>query len=182
MPARRSRRVLLVAFASVLALAAVACGRAAQESAGANAPPTAGTPVRLAFVSSTLDSKPFEGGALAGKPAVLWFWEPSCDACRVQAPEAAMVADLYKGQVNVLGILGILGVLGVGADALHRAFADSTGTRHMSHLSDPGKEVWDRFDVSVSGEYVLLGRGGEVVARGAELAGRLAKEAAPLVR
>lgn len=176
MPARRSRRVLLVAFAPVLALAAVACGRAAQESAGANAPPTAGTPVRLAFVSSTLDSKPFEGGALAGKPAVLWFWEPSCDACRVQAPEAAMVADLYKGQVNVLGVLG------VGADALHRAFADSTGTRHMSHLSDPGKEVWDRFDVSVSGEYVLLGRGGEVVARDAELAGWLAKEAAPLVR
>ncbi|WP_282698378.1 redoxin domain-containing protein [Streptomyces sp. CC208A] len=176
MPARHARRVPLAALAAVLAVAVAACGRSTQEPAGAHAPPTAGTPAKLAFAASTLDSKPFEGVTLAGKPAVLWFWEPACGACGAQAPEVAMTADLYEGQVNVLGVAG------GGGDALHRAFVDSTGTRHVRHLSDPGKEVWNRFDVSTPGEYVLLDRGGEVVARGAELEGRLAKEVAPLVR
>ncbi|MFE5730656.1 TlpA family protein disulfide reductase [Streptomyces sp. NPDC056528] len=176
MPARRVRRSLLAALAAVLVVAAGACGRATQESAGAHAPPTASTPAKLAFAASTLDSKPFEGGMLAGKLAMLWFWEPACGACAAQAPEVAMTADLYEGQVNVLGVAG------GGGDALHRAFVDSAGTRHVRHLSDPGKEVRDRFDISTPGEYVLLDRGGEVAARGAELEGRLAKEVALLVR
>ncbi|NML50720.1 redoxin domain-containing protein [Streptomyces sp. R302] len=165
------RSLLAASAAAVLAVTVVACGRAAGESEGVHGPSEA-----LAFVSATLDSKPFEGRSLAGQPAVLWFWEPSCVACRTQAPEVAMTADLYEGRVNVLGVAG------GGGEALRRDFAELTGTRGLLHLSDPGKEVWGRFGVSTPGVYVLLDRGGDVVVRGAGLEGRLAKEVAALVR
>ncbi|WP_318209561.1 MULTISPECIES: redoxin family protein [unclassified Streptomyces] len=169
----RHRHPLLTVLAIVFALVGTACGDAGNPPGthAAKGAPSGG----LEFTASTLDSQPFNGVTLAGKPTVLWFWEPSCSACRAQAPEVALTADLHDGSVSVVGVAG------AGGSALHKEFATSTGTHYLRHLADPDKKVWNRFDVTKPGTYVLLDASGEVVMRGDGLNGRLAKEVSKLV-
>ena len=44
--------------------------------AGCGSAPTAVPPAALEFRGSTVDGAAFDGTALAGAPAVLWFWAP----------------------------------------------------------------------------------------------------------
>ncbi|MFE6227776.1 redoxin family protein [Streptomyces sp. NPDC057854] len=168
----RHRRPLLAALAIVFALAGAACGTGNPPGVhAAKGAPSEG----LKFTASTLDSQPFDGTTLAGKPTVLWFWEPSCSACRAQAPEVTLTADLHDGSASVVGVAG------AGGSAFLKEFATSTGTHYLRHLADPDKKVWSRFAVTKPGTYVLLDASGKVVMRGADLDGRLAKEVSRLV-
>ncbi|MFF5933625.1 TlpA family protein disulfide reductase [Streptomyces sp. NPDC012508] len=175
-------RARLLALIAAAVLTASACGQdhatptdgpSARRAAGGANPGV--VPDVLRFTGTALDGRPFEGSQLAGKPAVLWFWEPSCAKCRAQGPETVMTADLYEGEINVVGIAG------AGGAAFMDEFIASTGTRHVRHLTDPDRRIWERFGITGPGAYVLLDSAGEVVVRGADLDGRLAKEVTPLM-
>ncbi|MGQ0577191.1 MAG: hypothetical protein ACT4RN_23760 [Pseudonocardia sp.] len=65
---------------AVLGLVAAGCGAPAAAPgpaapvAGAAAEPAA--PGALDFTTTTVDGAAFDGAALAGTPALLWFWAP----------------------------------------------------------------------------------------------------------
>ncbi|WP_137992420.1 redoxin domain-containing protein [Streptomyces vilmorinianum] len=163
---------LLTASACGPGLATSADGPSGRQAAGGARP--GAVPDILRFTGTGLDGRPFEGSQLAGKPTVLWFWEPSCAKCRAQSSETAMTTDLYEGELNVVGIAG------AGGTAHLNEFVASTGTRHLRHLADPDRRIWQRFGITRPGSYALLDATGEVAVRG-DLDGRLAKEAASRV-
>lgn len=169
----RARPLVLALLAATLATASTCSPDRTtltdRQAAGGAAADT------LRFTGTALDGQPFEGSQLTGKPTILWFWEPSCAKCRAQSPETLMTADLYEGEINVVGIAG------TGGAAHLNEFISSTGTRQLRHLTDPDRRIWQRFGATRPGTYALLDATGRVLARDADLDGRLAKEVAPLV-
>jgi thiol-disulfide isomerase/thioredoxin len=169
------KAVLAAALAVGCALAVTGCGAepgseddptvAAESSAPA--PPTSGpgsaasaapaVPAKLAFTSETLTGEPFEGKALAGKPAVLWFWAPWCSRCRAHGPEVAKAAKKFDGKVNVIGVAGLSDDVGSMKD-----FVGNTDTDGLTHLSDGKGTVWKRFGITEQDTYVLIAADGSV--------------------
>lgn len=94
-----------------------------------------------AFDAQTLDGEAIASTALAGEPAVLWFWAPWCSICRGEAGGIAEAAERYEGQVDFIGVAG----LGEVEDM--RAFASDTGTDHMTHIVDEDGGIWSDFGV-----------------------------------
>lgn len=131
-------------------------------SAPASAPVTVPVPQVLQFTATTLDGKPFDAATLAGKPVVLWFWAAWCSKCRAKAADVTAVAREHGGDVHVVGVAG----LGSGQAAMRR-FAADTGIDAFANVADDKGEVWRRFDVASQEYFVLLGRDGGVVHRGA---------------
>ncbi|WP_406206420.1 redoxin domain-containing protein [Streptomyces sp. NBC_01017] len=117
-------------------------------------------PEALNFTGTTVDGKPFDAKALAGKPTVLWFWAPWCPKCRAQAAETAKVAADYQGKV------GVLGVAGLDKNTAMKDFVSETGTDGFPHLSDEAGDVWKRFAVTEQSRYVILDKDGETVYEG----------------
>jgi thiol-disulfide isomerase/thioredoxin len=150
----RMRHVRLLAPA-LLALTLAGCG----EGEGGTAK-GAGAGDTLKFSGTTLDGKAFDGTALAGKPAVLWFWAPWCGTCQGQAPQAAQLADTYKGKVNVIGVAGL------DKKASMRTFVTSRKVGGFPHLADEKGAVWKKFRISQQSSFVLLDKAGKVVHSG----------------
>lgn len=121
---------------------------------------SAAVPESLKFTSTTLDGKAFDGAALAGKPAVLWFWAPWCPKCRAQAAATAKVAGDYQGRVNVVGVAGL-----DKADAM-RGFVTEQKVDGFPHLADETGAVWKRFEVTEQSVYVVLDAKGNKVFTG----------------
>ncbi|ATO14272.1 redoxin [Micromonospora sp. WMMA2032] len=178
MPATGSS-LLPLTLTAVLALAGCAgADRPAAESApatptsapttpaGTTAAPTgsaaAPVPAVLDFTVRTIDGKPFAGSALAGKPAVLWFWAAWCGRCRGVAGDVAALRRDHADRVNLIGVAG----LGSGDEAMRR-FAGDTGIAEFPNLADDEGEVWRRFGVRSQEWYVLLDSAGRVTHSGA---------------
>lgn len=123
----------------------------------------AAVPDVLRFKTTTLDGKPFNGTTLAGKPAVLWFYGPSCAKCREHATELAMRADQHLGAVNVVGVAE------PGSREQLSDFVSSTGAGAFPHLVDAGREIRKRFKVTKENTYAFVDRRGETVFRGEDL-------------
>ena len=120
----------------------------------------AARPETLKFTGTTLDGKAFDGAALAGKPAVLWFWAPWCPRCRAQAEATAKVASDYQGRVNIVGVAGL-----DKADAM-RSFVNDQKVGGFPHLSDEQGAVWKRFEITEQSVYVVLDAKGNKVFAG----------------
>lgn len=173
------RRLAPAAVATVL-LALTGCGADSPSTGGpapgdpAGTPPAATTPApsggsspapsvvpeKLRFTGTTLDGKAFDGAALAGKPAVLWFWAPWCPKCRAQAEATAKVASDYRGRVTVIGVAGL-----DDADAM-RGFVSDQKVGGFPHLSDEAGAVWKRFEIIEQSVYVVLDAKGNQVFSG----------------
>ncbi len=125
---------------------------------GSNTSVETGPVADLAFTAEMLDGSRFEGAALAGKPAVLWFWAPWCPTCRAQAPGVSGLAERYDGQVSVVGVGGLADVADI------RDFAAKVDG--PTHLIDPDGEVWRHFGVTAQSTYLVLDADGGVVADG----------------
>lgn len=69
----------------------------AHATVGGHAPAVAGT---------TLDGAPFDLASLAGHPAVINFWGPSCVPCRDEFP--LLAAKLAEHRADGLTVVGVL--------------------------------------------------------------------------
>ncbi|MGD9701201.1 MAG: redoxin family protein [Acidimicrobiia bacterium] len=168
-PARRSRSrsdsLVLAACgsddeaASEPAPVSAPVDEAAETESAASAEPVDEAGAAFAEVFSTttaLDGSTFDGAALAGTDAVVWFWAPWCTICRGEAPEVAEIAERYADQVSFVGVPG-RGEL----DAM-RAFVDDTGTGSLTHLADLDGSVWSAFGVYGQPAYAFIDDTGEI--------------------
>ncbi|MEV4135209.1 redoxin family protein [Dactylosporangium sp. NPDC049742] len=143
-------------------------GAAAPATSGA----TAAAPPTLTFTARTVGGADFNGAALAGKPAVLWFWAPWCPTCAGQAKGVKATAEQLAGKVNVVGVGGL------DDEPAMRRFITEWKLDAVPHLSDEAGTVWKKFGVTSQSTFVLLDSRGTVVhkgvLRGDDLPGRAA--------
>ena len=91
----------------------------------------------------------FDGGTLAGKPVVFWFWAPWCSKCRSDAP--AVKAAVGKHQD-----VRFVGVAGLDTEPAMKEFVRSTGTGGFVHLSDRKGAVWTKLGVTQQSVFVFM--------------------------
>lgn len=116
-------------------------------------------PAALQFQATTVSGDAFDGASVAGRPVVLWFWAPWCAVCKSQVPTVTGLADQYGDDVAFVGVGGL-----DGTDAI-RAFADDVPG--LTHLSDPGGDLYQRFGISEQSSFVVLdAAGGEALRTG----------------
>lgn len=132
-------------------------GASSGPSAAAVAPVV---PAVLRFGGKTLDGAAFDASAMAGKPAILWFWAPWCATCASQAMSIADVAAEYGDRLAVLGIAGM-----GGNKAMHE-FVDDLDVGAITHLDDQPGKIWKRFKITQQSTYVIVDRAGTVVRQG----------------
>lgn len=147
------RRVALV-LAALLLIGG--CGAPARPAERAGA----GPPGTLAFTGRTLDGRPYDAAALAGKPALLWFWAPWCATC---ASQAGAVTDM---QATYGDRLGVLGIAGMGDNAAMREFVTDMEVGGVTNLDDAAGTLWKRFGITEQSTYVLVDRAGSVIGTG----------------
>jgi hypothetical protein len=143
------RRVVVLLAALLLA----GCGTPAPAARTAAAD-------TFAFTGRTLDGRAYDASALAGKPALLWFWAPWCATC---ASQAGAVTDM---QVTHGDRLGILGVAGMGDNAAMHEFVADMEIGGVTNLDDAAGTLWKRFGITEQSTYVLIDRAGAVVKSG----------------
>ncbi|GGJ79588.1 hypothetical protein GCM10010123_06820 [Pilimelia anulata] len=141
------------------ARAAATAGAAASPAAADPAPPAV-VPAALRFTGKTIDGAAFDGGGLAGKPAVLWFWAPFCATCAGQAPTMTDLTKQYGDRV------GIVGVAGLGSRPAMREFITDTKVEGVRHLDDGAGAVWRRFGIVEQSVFVILDADGNVLHKG----------------
>ncbi len=112
----------------------------------------------LDFTGTTLEGAQFDGAALAGKPAVLWFWAPWCPTCRAQAPAVSALAKTYDGEVNVVGVGGA-----AATSEIEGVAKDIDGPTHL--IDEPGA-IWQHFKITAQSTYVVLDADGRIVTDG----------------
>jgi thiol-disulfide isomerase/thioredoxin len=145
--------VVLVGLALLLA---TGCGSPADTSKTAAAT-TSGV---LAFTGRTIDGEPFDAAALAGKPALLWFWAPWCATCAAQAGSVTNVQAEYGDRLSVLGIAGM------GGNADMHEFVRDLEVGSVRNLDDEAGVLWKKFGITEQSTYVLVDRSGKIVTTG----------------
>ncbi|MEV1146473.1 redoxin domain-containing protein, partial [Micromonospora sp. NPDC049799] len=136
----------------------------------ATAAPTTGSPSAVAapvavpetlrFTARTLDGAPFDTGALAGRPVVLWFWAPWCATCASQAWTVAEVAPAYRDTVPVIGVAGL------GEQRAMKDFVTEFELAGVPQLDDRSGALWRRFEIVEQSTFVIIDRTGKVVHQG----------------
>ncbi len=140
-----------ILVAGLVALVALLAGCGAS-------PDGAATKVELDFAATTLAGDEFDGGTLAGKAVVLWFWAPWCSSCRAQSGTVVELAEKYEGRVEVVGVGGL-----DDAAAIRDMAADLP---HLTHLVDDAGTVWKHFRVVEQSTFKVVSAKGELVAGG----------------
>ena len=120
---------------------------AAVVTVALSSPPAALADDRLDFTGTSLSGAPFNGSALQGKPAVLWFWTPWCPFCNAEAPSVGAVAAANPGVTFV----------GVAARSDVGAMADFVSKYHLgfTNLNDADGSIWARYNVPWQPAYVF---------------------------
>ncbi|MFI5593906.1 redoxin family protein [Amycolatopsis sp. NPDC051758] len=166
--ARVPLRTMRVSVAVAVCAATVLAGCAAKEqTAGppatqqiSSTPPAengaSSVPEALRFTAKTVDGKDFNGEALAGKPAVMWFWASWCPKCQAEAPGVRNAAEATAGSVTFLGVAALSDVPAM------RGFVDRYQVGGFTHLADEGAAIWKRFGVAAQPAYAFIGAGGTV--------------------
>lgn len=151
---------LLLALAATLVVLLTSCGSQDSSPASTSGAELSGTGkiADLDFTATTLDGEAFEGGTLAGKPAVLWFWAPWCPTCRAQSSNVSALAEKYDGQVAVVGVGGL--------DSAESIEDVAGQIPHVTHLVDADGSVWQQFRVTAQSTYTVLDAEGEIISEG----------------
>ncbi|WP_372728147.1 redoxin family protein [Nocardioides sp.] len=163
---RRASTLISLALGAALLLGA--CSSAGSDPADSDAGSGSGSgggvsvadgpTADLDFTAQTVDGDSFDGGQLAGKPTVLWFWAPWCSTCRAQSSAVSALAETYDGRVNVVGVGGL-------ADS--SAIVDyAREVTAPTQLIDPDGAVWRHFGVRAQSSYVVIDADGTVVRDG----------------
>jgi len=146
-----SVRRLGVVLVGLSLLLSTACG-------SPEAPKAASTV--LGFTGRTIDGQPFDAAAMAGKPALLWFWAPWCATCAAQAGSVTNVQAEYGDRLNVLGIAGM------GGNADMHEFVTDLEVGSVRNLDDEAGLLWKKFGITEQSTYVLVDRSGAIVTTG----------------
>ncbi|MEO3813863.1 redoxin domain-containing protein [Sphaerisporangium sp. B11E5] len=163
-------RLLVTGLVTAAALALAGCGAPAGDPGPA--PASGGTPAATStggydFTVATLDGGTFDGRALAGRPAVLWFWAPWCPTCLGQAKQVNALAAEYEGKAAVVGVAGL------GDVPEMREFVRMAKLSGFPQLADEQGLVWKQFGMTAQSTFVVLDADGAVAARGHLDAGEL---------
>lgn len=121
---------------------------------------TVAVPATLTFTGTTVDGKPFQAAALAGRPVVLWFWAPWCATCAGEAPSVADANAKYAGKVSIVGIAGL------GDLKAMKQFVADLDVGAVPHVNDAAGTIWRKFEITQQSVYVFIDAGGTVVHRG----------------
>lgn len=153
-------RITLVHLLAVATVLLTACGlQTSPDSVDASGQVIGtGKTASYDFTGTTLDGEPFDGTALEGKPAVVWFWAPWCPTCRAQSFNLSELAEQYDGEVAVVGV----GALDDG-DTISEA---AEQIPHVTHLVDQDGDVWKHFRVTAQSTYTVIGADGEIKSEG----------------
>jgi thiol-disulfide isomerase/thioredoxin len=139
---------MIVRLLSPLRLFAAAVFAAALILGLGDAPRAAAADDRMQFTATTLSGAPFNGVAsLEGKPAVLWFWTPSCPFCNAEAPGVSQVAAANPAVTFV----GVAAHSDVGAI---QNFV-SKYNLNFTNLNDADGSIWARYNVPWQPAYVF---------------------------
>lgn len=142
-------------------LGVIVAGLALLLGTGCSSPasPAASSGV-LGFTGKTIDGAAFDAAALAGKPALLWFWAPWCATCAAQAGSVTNVQSEYGDRLNVLGIAGM------GDNADMHEFVTDLEVGSVRNLDDEAGVLWKKFGITEQSTYVLVDRTGTIVTTG----------------
>lgn len=137
----------MVRLSSVLKLFAAALFVVALTFGLGDVPRAAAADDRLQFTAPTLSGAPFNGAALQGKPAVLWFWTPWCPFCNAEAPGVGQVAAANPAVTFV----------GVAAHSDVGAMQNFVSKYHLNftNLNDADGSIWARYNVPWQPAYVF---------------------------
>lgn len=166
----RSARLAVVLAALVMISACAArstpglTGPAPTATAQPPTPATSGGPTApeiLRFTASTVDGKPFDAAALAGKPVVLWFWAAWCSHCKADAGNVRALQQELLGQVHMVGVAGL-----GSTDEGMRQFVATYQLSGFPNLADDAGAVWTRFEVPSQHYYIVVDSAGTIAHRG----------------
>ncbi|MBF9317177.1 redoxin domain-containing protein [Mycobacteroides chelonae] len=111
-------------------------------------------PWQLQFIAQSLDGGGFSGEDLWGKPTVLWFWEPSCAACKSQATIVRAAAAKHPS-ITFVGV-------GIKASATDlRAFIRNHPVE-FTQVIDTSTNISSRFGITQSPAYAFITEGGVI--------------------
>lgn len=139
MPIPRPRQSITFRMAGLLSAVAVALALVIAPAASADD--------KLQFTGTTLSGAPFSGAALAGHPAVLWFWTPWCPFCNAEAPSVSQVSAANP-QVTFVGVAAHSDV------AAMQGFVDKYHL-NFTNLNDADGSIWARYNVPWQPAYVF---------------------------
>jgi thiol-disulfide isomerase/thioredoxin len=147
---------------AVILLAGATLAGCGDSGSGAPPAPAGKAPAEALqeFQGEKVGGGTFDGAALAGKPAALWFWAPWCVTCLGQAPGVREAVAQHADRVTIVGVAGL-----DKAEAMPD-FVRLAKVESMPHVSDPDGELWKVFGVREQSTFVLLDKAGEVVFRG----------------
>ena len=111
----------------------------------------ASLPALLQFTATTVEGKLFDGAALYGRKAVLWFWAPWCTVCARNAGGVRSAATALGTDVEVIGVAG----LSASADDM-RGFVQRGGLQNVINLADTTGDLYARFGVTQQDTYVFV--------------------------
>ena len=146
------RPILLGLLVAVIATAGVVAAAAAIRSA--STPGIAKDSPAPGVAGITLDGKPFDLAALAGRPVVVNFWGPSCVPCRDEFPllESKLAQHASEG-------LAIVGVLTDDPPDPARAFVAEYGATWPTVI-DPDKAIKSAYRVAARPQTYFIDRAG----------------------
>lgn len=161
----RRRPPVRVAAATLLgAVLLAACGgtsdsepiAAAASAAAEPADASAASAFTQVFASAATIDQPFDGAALAGTDAVVWFWAPWCTLCRAEAPDVNAIAERYGDRVTFVGVGGR------GAIDEMQGFIDDTETGGLPHVADLDGAIWQAFGVYAQPAFAFIDDDGTI--------------------
>jgi len=95
---------------------------------------------------------------LAGKPAIINIWSPSCFPCRQEMPSLDRLASAYAGRVSILGVMAW------GTEAQGAAVGKSAGITHLP-LYAGGESLVNGLGVNVVPTTLFVTADGTMVGR-----------------
>lgn len=111
-------------------------------------------PWQLQFIAQSLDGGGFSGEDLWGKPTVLWFWEPSCAACKSQATIVGAAASKHP-DITFVGV-------GIKASAIDlRAFIRNL-PMEFTQVIDTSTNISSRFGITRTPSYAFITEDGAI--------------------
>jgi thiol-disulfide isomerase/thioredoxin len=96
--------------------------------------------------------------SLAGKPAIINIWSPSCFPCRQELPGLDRLASAYAGRVSILGLMGW------GTEAQGAAVGKAAGITHLP-LYAGGESLVNGLSVDVVPTTLFVNAEGTIVGR-----------------